>query len=110
MASTIKVLGQQAPASNTWVSLYTVPAGNSTVASSFTVCNRGASEMKIKVAVRPAGAVLANQHYLFFDIPVAPYETFVATIGITLAATDVVSVCANSGNSSFMLFGEESDA
>ena len=107
MATTRKVLGQASPAAATDTTLYTVPAATSTVVSSIVVCNQNITMQTFRVAVRPAGASLAGLHYLFFDVTVPPLDTFVATIGVTLAATDVVTVRANGTGLSFSLFGEE---
>lgn len=104
MASVIKVLGQVAPAAATLTTLYTSPA--STVISTLFACNRGA-DTTIRVAVRPSGAAIADQHYLYFDLPIPVNQSFAATCGLTLAATDVVSVSSASGLVSFSAFGEE---
>lgn len=106
MASTYKVLGQSAPAATTNTDLYTVPAATSTVVSSLAVCNRSTSTT-FRVAVRPAGAAIANQHYIVYDNYVNQYDTVFLTLGITLAATDVVTVYANAATLSFSLFGCE---
>lgn len=107
MATTIKVLGQSAPAAATATTLYTVPAATSTVCSSLTVANRAATASTFRVAVRPAGATLANQHYVCYGVTVPGGDSFAATLGLTLAATDVVTVWASSADLSFGLFGEE---
>jgi len=107
MADALKVLGQAAPAATTDTTLYTVGAGASAVVSTLTVCNRSATAATFRVAVRPAGAVLANLHYVYYDAPLAGNATFAATLGITLAATDVVTVRSDTGNVSFSLFGTE---
>lgn len=103
----VKVLGQSAPAATTATDLYTVPAGKATTSSTLTVCNRGASGT-YRVAVRPAGATLANLHYLVYDAVLPAVSTDAWTIGITLAATDVVTVYASTVDFSFSLFGDES--
>jgi hypothetical protein len=46
--------------------------------------------------------------YLYYDVTLAGNDTFIATIGITLATTDVVSVYATLATLSFNLFGQES--
>lgn len=107
MATTRKVLGQTAPAATTATTLYTVPAATSTVTSTLTVANRGTSATKFRVAVRPAAATLADQHYVYYDIEIPSGDTFAATLGLTLAATDVVTVWAGNASLSFSLFGEE---
>lgn len=107
MATTRKVLGQVAPTAATDTTLYTAPAATSTVASSIVVCNQNITTQAFRVAVRPGGASMASQHYVFYDVSVPPNDTFIATIGVTLAATDVVTVRADATGLSFSLFGEE---
>jgi len=107
MATTVKVLGQAAPAATTNTDLYTVPAATSTVCSTLTVANRSGSASSFRVAVRPGGATLANEHYVYYGIEIPGWDAFAATLGITLAATDVVTVYASSADLSFSIFGEE---
>lgn len=107
MATALKVLGQSAPLATTLTTLYTVPGATSAVCSSLVVTNRSAVSVTFRVAVRPAGAAIANEHYLYYDVALGKNDTFVATIGITLATTDVVSVYASTANLSFNLFGQE---
>lgn len=107
MATTLKVLGQSNPSATTLTTLYTVPASTSTVCSSITVCNRSATATSFRVAVRPAGAAISNEHYIYYDVTLAGNDTFIATIGITLATTDVVSVYSTLATLSFNLFGQE---
>jgi hypothetical protein len=107
MASTYKVLGQVAPTSPSFdYDLYTVPSATQTVASTLTVCNRGSST-SFRVAVRPAGATIANEHYIIYDAFINSYDTLFFTLGISLNATDVVTVQVNSPVISFSLFGAE---
>jgi hypothetical protein len=106
MATVYKVLGQSAPAATTNTTLYTVPASTSAVCSTLAICNRGVST-NVRVAVRPAGATLANQHYIVYDNYVNQYDTVFLTLGVTLATTDVVTIYAGSANTSFSLFGSE---
>jgi hypothetical protein len=107
MAVIIKVLGQSNPSATTLTTLYTVPAATSTVCSSITICNRSATATTFRIAIRPAGAVVSNEHYLYYDVTIAGNDTFIATIGITLATTDVVSVYATLNTLSFHLYGQE---
>ena len=106
MANIYKVLGQANPAATTLTSLYTVPASTSTVASTLTVCNIGVSTT-VRVAVRPAGAGIANQHYIIYEATVNSNDTLFFTLGLSLATTDVVSVYAGTANVSFNLYGTE---
>jgi len=107
MPTVYKVLGQLNPAANTATTLYTVPSGNSVVVSTLTVCNQLGTAANFRVAIRPAGETLSNKHYLNFDTQVPGFDQLALTIGITLAATDVVTVYANTANVSFNLFGTE---
>ena len=106
MPSIYKVLGQVAPVADTETTLYTVPSGKSAVCSTLTICNRGISAM-VRVAVCPAGAATSDAHYIVYDCAVNQYDSVYLTIGVTLVATDVVKVYANTGTVSFGLFGSE---
>jgi hypothetical protein len=75
--------------------------------STIAVCNRGATSATYRIAVRPAGATLANEHYIAYDAPLAANDSTFITIGITLGATDVITVYASSANLSFSAFGSE---
>ena len=101
-----KVLGQSNPSATTLTTLYTVPASTQAIASTLSVANLGASTT-FRVAVRPAGASIANQHYIVYDASVSANDSFYLTLGISLAATDVVSVYAGTANLAFSLFGVE---
>ena len=108
MATTYKVLGQAAISSaNTPQTLYTVPSATSAVSSSIVICNRSGSQVTYRIAIRPAGATLANQHYIAYDTPIAAYDSAALTIGVTLAATDVVTVQSSSTSTTFSIFGVE---
>lgn len=107
MANTYKVLAQSAPSATTNTTLYTVPAATSTVVSTITICNRASSQGTYRIAVRPAGASLADQHYIAYDVPIQANDTTALTLGITLATTDIITVYASSANFSFGLFGSE---
>jgi len=108
MATVYKVLGQSAPTAATATSLYTVPAATSTVVSTINVVNTAASAADtIRIAVRPAGAALATQHYIVYGVSLSAGSTFTYTGGITLATTDVVTIYSANGTSSFNAFGSE---
>lgn len=102
-----KVLGQSAPAAGILTDLYTVPGGAEAVSSTITVANRSNIATSFRIAVRPAGAGILDEMYLFYDIPIPGNDTFGATFGFTLAATDVVSVLATLPTLSFNIFGQE---
>jgi hypothetical protein len=106
MPAAYKVLGQSNPSATTLTTLYTVPASTQVVISTLSICNLGASAT-YRVAVQPAGAAIVNQHYLVFDASVNANDSVLLTLGISLAATDVVSVFASNGSVAFSLFGSE---
>lgn len=107
MATTYKILGQLAPSVTTETDLYAVPAATSAVCSSIAICNRGASNTTFRVSISESGGTTASKDYLYYDVTLAKNDTFIATIGITLSATDVIRVYAGSANLSFQLFGSE---
>jgi len=107
MATTYKVLGQVAPAATTNTTLDTIPAATQAVVSTIVVCNRAATAATYRIAIRPAGATLSNEHYIAYDSTVAANDSTMLTIGITLAATDVITVYASTANLSFSSFGSE---
>jgi hypothetical protein len=102
-----KVLGQSNPSATTLTTLYAVPASAQAICSTITVCNTASSAMTYRIAVRPAGASIANQHYLAYDAALPANDTATLTLGVTLAATDVISVYAASANVAFSAFGVE---
>lgn len=107
MATTYKVLGQASPTSNADTDLYTVPASTQAVISSIVICNRDSSNNTFRIAVRPAGAALANQHYISFDTDVPARDTISLSLGMSLGNTDVITINTMSGNVSYSLFGAE---
>ena len=107
MATAYKVLGQSAPSATTETDLYTVPALTQAVCSSIIVCNRGGSSTTFRVSVAAGGGATANADYIYYDVVIPANDTFIATIGLTLEAADVVRVYAGNGNLSFSLYGSE---
>lgn len=107
MATAYKVLGQVAPSATTATAIYTVPSATSAVVSSVTVCNRAASAGTFRLAVRPDGATLANQHYLVYDANIDANDSIILTIGVTMDATDVLEAYASSADMTFHAYGSE---
>jgi hypothetical protein len=107
MATTYKVLGQSSPSATTETDLYTVPASTSAVASSVIVCNRSAVLATFRISIAVGGGATANKDYIYYDLPIGANDTFIATIGVTLATTDKVKVYASNTNLSFSLYGSE---
>ena len=102
-----KVLGQSNPAATTLTTLYTVPASKEAVISTISVANLTSTAATFRIAVRPAGESIANKHYIGYDITVGASDSTLITVGLTLAATDVLSVYASTANLAFQAFGDE---
>lgn len=107
MATTYKVLGQSAPSANSDTTLYTVPAATSAVLSTINIANRGSTAASFRIAIRPAGASLVDQHYIAYGVPIAAVDSIALTLGFSLAATDVVTIRASTNDLSFSAFGAE---
>jgi hypothetical protein len=102
---TYKVIAQSSPAAATLTTLYTVPAATQVVLSTIIVANRSATRTKFRIAVSPAGAAVANEHYIAYDVDIEGNDMQEITLGVTLTATDVVRVYATLATLSFNAFG-----
>ena len=107
MATTYKVLGQSNPAATTATTLYTVPSATQAVVSTIVIANLTASSASFRIAIRVAAATLANSQYVAYDVTVGGGDSTALTLGITLGATDVITVYASSANLTFTAFGSE---
>ena len=111
MTEKILVLGQSNPAANFATPLYTCNADTfaplGATVSSLTICNMDTVSALCNVSIAIAGAFDGPAQYLYYQLNVDPGNTFIATLGITLAATDVVRVFSTSASVSFQLFGAE---
>lgn len=107
MTDTLKILGQSNPLATTLTALYTVPAATSVSSSTITVCNQNASAGTFRISVAVAGAADNAKQYLYYDAPIGSKDSFTATIGMTLATTDVVRAYASNASMSFNIFGVE---
>jgi len=107
MATTYKVLGQSNPAATTATTLYTVPAATEAVVSTIVIANLTATAATFRIAIRPDGATLANSQYIAYDITVGASDSTALTLGITLDATDIITVYASTANLTFTAFGSE---
>lgn len=107
MPTSYKVLGQVNPSATTSTTLYTVPSSTDAVVSSISVCNLASSSATYRIAVRPAGATLANVHYLAYDVTVGAADTTILTVGLTLDTTDVITVYGSTANLVFHAYGSE---
>lgn len=107
MPTAYKVLAQSAPSATTNTDIYTVPANTQTIVSTLIVANRATSAATYRIAIRPNGATLANQHYIAYDVTVGAGDSTTLTLGLTLDPAEVVTVFASTANLSFNVFGSE---
>lgn len=107
MTDTIKILAQTKPSATTLTDSYTVPGATSTTVSSIVVTNQSATATSFRISVAVAGAADTAKQYLYYDVPINGNDTFVATLGITLGAADVVRVYNTLATLSFNIFGVE---
>jgi glucose-6-phosphate dehydrogenase assembly protein OpcA len=107
MATNYKVLGQSNPAATTATTLYTVPASTQTIVSTLVVANLAATTATFRIACRVAGAALANSQYVAYDVSVGANDSTALTLGITLGATDVITIYGSTANLTFTAFGSE---
>lgn len=108
MATTYKVLAQNAPSATTETTLYTVPAATSAVVSTIAIANQAGTSGTYRIAVRPAADGSTTQkHYIVYGATVGASDSIMLTLGVTLAAGDLIRVYASSANMSFSAFGSE---
>ena len=107
MATTYKVLGQSNPSATTATTLYTVPSATQAVVSTIVIANLDSAAATFRIAVRVAGATLANNQYVAYNVTVGASDSTALTLGITLGAADVVTVYASTANLTFTAFGSE---
>ena len=107
MPTNYKVLGQSNPSATTATTLYTAPSATQTVVSTITICNQAATAATYRIAVRVAGASLSASQYVAYDVSLPANASDTLTLGITLNATDVITVYASTATMSFAAFGSE---
>jgi len=108
MATSYKSLGQLDLTTTSLTTLYTCPTGTETVISTVIIANRTASVTTFRLAIRVDGDAISNQHYIAYDVPVAANDSTTLTLGITLQATDVMTVSAGTADRlSVNAFGAE---
>lgn len=107
MATAYKVLGQVAPSATTDTTVYTVPSATEAVISTIVIANRAGTAGSFRLAVRPDGATLSNEHYLAYDVALAANDSTTLTLGITMDASDVLTVYCSSSDMSVNVFGSE---
>lgn len=108
MAFGYKILGQAAPADTSNANLYTVGSGKEAIISSIAVANVTGTDATYNIYVRAGGAAAADGNKLVGGATASANSTTAIGIGITLAATDVITVQSGTGSAiTFHAFGTE---
>jgi len=118
MATVYKILGQTGSSgnygngaatltANTNTNLYTVPAGTQTIVSTITICNQANTNATFRIYIRPDGAAAATQNAIAYDTTVLANNTTALTLGMTIDASDIITVYASANTVSFTAFGSE---
>jgi hypothetical protein len=107
MAQVLKNIAQAIPTAVTLTDIYTVPAVTTTVISSLSICNQSSTDATFRIAIAKAGATDTPAQYIYYDTPVFANDTFTATIGLSIATTDVLRAYSSNGLVSFNAFGAE---
>ena len=107
MATNYKVLGQVNPSATTATTLYTVPSATQSIVSTLTVTNQTATAGTYRISLRVAAAADNAKQYIAYDVSLPGNATDTLTLGVTLGATDVITVYASAATFSFNAFGSE---
>lgn len=108
MATAYKILGQGAPTDTNNLNLITVGAAKSQVISTLIVSNTTSTAATCRVFARIAGAAAAASNAIVYDVTVPGAGVQAFTLGITLAATDILTVRSGTANAlTFTAFGSE---
>lgn len=107
MSEELKVLAQSNPSAASLTDMYTVAGSTSVTVSTLAICNRGSSTIQVRVSVAIAGASDSPEQYILYDRKILKNDSEFLTIGLTLAATDVVRVRTDTATASFSLYGVE---
>jgi hypothetical protein len=108
MATSYKTLGQVDLTTTSLTDLVTVGAGKEVIISTIVIANRTASADSFRIAIRTDGDAISNKHYVAFDVGIAANDSTTLTLGISMVATDVLTVKATTADVlSINVFGAE---
>ena len=108
-----KILGQSNPSATTVTTLYTVASAKEAVISTISVANTTATAATFRLILQPSAdvsATILTKQYLAYDITVGASDTTVITIGVTMAAGDVIKIYGSTAPLAFQAFGDEATA
>lgn len=105
MANTYKNIYRVSPSAATLTSSPALSAA--TIISTLTVCNRSATPTSFRIAISPTGAAVADEDYIYYDVPISGNDTFAATFGLSIQAGGIIRVYATLATLSFNFTGVE---
>ena len=98
MAATYPVIGQAAPTSSSPVDIVTVASGKQVIVSLINVTALVTTRPTLTIDVRPNGVTAGNATKLVKDAVITPGKAHSFGRGITMDATDVLTVTCSAGN------------
>jgi glucose-6-phosphate dehydrogenase assembly protein OpcA len=108
VTTTYKVLGQLAPTDTNNANLYTVPASTESIISTLVIANTTSSAATCRVFVRVDAAAAAASNAILYDVNIGANSIATFTLGITMDATDVITVQSGTADAlTFHAFGSE---
>lgn len=107
MTTKLKILGQVNPVGNTLTTVYSVPANNTAIVSTITICNTGTANALFSLAIREANTAISTKQYIAFNTTVPSYDTIHLTFGLSMGPTDVLSANVSTPNVAIGVFGSE---
>mgnify|MGYP007083442456 FL=1 len=103
-----KILGQSAPASTANADLFTVASGRHNIVSTLVIANTTGTAATARVFARIGGATAATSNAVMYDVSIAANSTNSFTLGISMNATDILTVQTGTSNAlTFTAFGVE---
>ena len=108
MPTTYKILGQAEPADTNNADLYTVPASTEAIVSTLVVTNTTQFDQTFRLFIRDGGAAAGTENAIAYDAAISGNQQVAFTLGLTLSATDIISVRSSFANAlTFQAFGSE---
>lgn len=109
MAETLKILAQNAVATNGNVAVTAVPANKAWVVSSIVVAATSATPGNYTIYARINNEAVVVGNAVFYNLGLGAYETVVHSIGMTLQAGVVLHYYSASAPFTVHVFGSEVD-
>lgn len=97
---------QSLPTAGVLTTAYTVPNGYTVEIPSAQVCSQGAVVSHFWISVAPSGAADTPSQYLYFNLPMDPYDSFKFDVGMLLNQGDQVRVKSDNGLVSFTFYNK----